>query len=341
MTTLKDVAARAGVSIITVSRVVNNKGPVKAETRVRIEQAIKELDYYPNSIAQSLNRGLTHTVALVSPKSFGLPLYENFYVMTLQAGIEMKARELGWDLLVTTDDDRGGSFDFLRVWHQRKVDGLIFVGLKPFPPEQIAEIESKGIPCVALSDRISGGRIDWIDTDNETAATDAVVRLSGLGHRHIAFIGPDETIDYIPSIAARAKAIRETCGKLGLSLDLYCEGGMKQSVENAARRFQSAPARPSGIIAANDSIALRFLSLASRAGFGCPHDFSIVGFDAEPEGGRTVPRLASYRQPLLAMGQEAVELLVARLATPDSDKNETVHPLEFVPGESVGFFAGR
>ena len=335
MATQRDVAEKAGVSFITVSRVVNNLENVKPETRFRVEQAIRELNYYPNRQAQALNHGLTRTLALVTPRMFDRPLLNNFYVMNLLSGVEMRGRELGWDVLMSTDFDREGEFDFLRVWHQRKVDGLIFVGLKRFPREQIAEIEARGIPCVSISDRIASEAVSWIDTLNAEAAADAVRRLSDLGHRHFAYLGVDSELDYNPNFRDRELAVRQATSERGLELDVFSNGTVDNAGEVSPQMYLSRSRRATAVIAGNDSVAMNFLAALAHAGILCPRDYSLVGFDAEPAGRLQFPTLASYRQPLLEMGQTAVNLLVEQVTGVRRNKVERTFALEFVDGASI------
>lgn len=337
MATQKDVAAKAGVSFITVSRVVNGLDNVAPETKERVVAAIKELDYHPNRQAQALNNGLTHTLAFVTPRMYDLALYNNYFVMSLLSGVELKGRELGWDLLLTTDYDREGEFDFLRVWHQRKVDGIIFVGFKRFPAYQKRIIEERGIPCVSISDRIHSPSIPWVDTDNRSAAHDAVRRLLALGHRSFAFIGVDPALDYNPNLIEREKAVVEALAKDGLCpVILKALSSAPSTGVGAAREYVTLKNRPTAVISGNDSIAFHFMGETLRLGLECPRDYSIIGFDAEPSGRVRTPSLASYEQPLLDMGKTAVDILVGRVTGTQPKRRTVEFPLSFVSGSSFG-----
>lgn len=337
MATQKEVAELAGVSFITVSRVINGLDNVAPETRSRVEAAIKELNYHPNRQAQALNNGLTRTLAFVTPRMYELPLYNNFFVMSLLSGVELQGRELGWDLLLTTDFDKEGVFDFLRVWHQRKVDGLAFVGFQRFPAEQLRAIEDLGVPCISISDRLESPAISWIDTDNRSAARDAVRRLREKGHRSFAFIGVDPGNDYNPNILARERAAREALAELGLGMSLVLsDSAAPGSGRVAARRFLALSERPTAVISGNDSIGLHFMAECAANGLLCPRDFSLVGFDAEPSGRLSSPSLASYEQPLLEMGKRALRALVDRITREDWSKETIEFPLSFVDGSSLG-----
>jgi LacI family transcriptional regulator len=337
MSTQKEVAEKAGVSFITVSRVINGLDNVKASTRERVEAAIKELNYHPNRQAQALNNGLTRTIAFVTPRMYDLPLFNNFFVMSLLSGVEMKGRETGWDLLVTTDFDLAGQFDFLRVWHQRKVDGLLFVGFQRFPEEQKRIIEERGIPCVSISDRVESPAISWVDTDNRSAAREAVERLLERGHRRFAFIGTDPERDYNPNFISRERAVTEALAERGLSRRLLIsESSTPTTGVPMAQAFLAMEDRPTAVISGNDSIAFHFIAESARRGIICPRDYSIVGFDAEPAGRISVPTLATFEQPLLEMGQVAASILVEQITGTGQGKRTVEYPLRFVDGASLG-----
>lgn len=335
MATQKDVAERAGVSFITVSRVINNLGNVRPETRLRVEEAIKELKYYPNRQAQALNNGLTRSLAMVNPRMYDPVLYQNYYVMNLLSGLALRGRELGWDIVLTTDFDTGGTFDFLRVWHQRKVDGLVFVGLKEFPRDQAKEIEEHQIPCVCLSDRIESPGFSWVDSDSFGAVEDAFRRLTALGHRHLAFLGSDQSRDYNPNIRDRETAFRNLAAREGVRADVFYSPTMETGGMTVAAAYLASFPRATAVVAGNDALALKFLEETSRGGLVCPRDFSLVGFDAEPQGQYGRPRLASYAQPLVTMGRTAAEILIGRVTGRDLGRHTRIFPLEYREGESV------
>lgn len=333
----REVADKAGVSFITVSRVINGLDNVKPETRARVEAAIKELNYHPNRQAQALNHGLTHTIAFVTPRMYDLPLYNNFFVMSLLSGVEIKGRELGFDLLLTTDFDLGGEFDFLRVWHQRKVDGIIFVAFRRLPIAQMRAIEERKLPCVSISDRIESPAISWVDADNGSAARDAINRFIALGHRSFAFIGIDPSNDYNPDILAREKAAAGALAERGFVQKLLISNSSTPSTGiTAATAFLAMEERPTAVLSGNDSIALYFIAENARHGLFCPRDYSIIGFDAEPAGRIASPTLGSYEQPLMKMGKTVVEILVDQINGESAGRKTIEFPMCYVDGGSVG-----
>lgn len=333
MVTQSDVAKLAGVATITVSRVASGLGTVKPATRARVEAAIRELGYHPNRQAQALNSGRIYTLAFITPRAFTLPLYNNFYVMNLLSGMEIRSWELGWDVLITTDHDQRGAFDFLRVWHQRKVDGLVFIGLSRLSKDQRREIEQTGVPCVCICDRIQSQSISWIDTDNAAAAQDAVRRFRDLGHRSLVYLGPDTKLDYNPNFSIRERTALQEAAELGLEARVIRTA--YQRPQAAAKQYLSLPQRPTAILAANDTLAITFMKECAAAGLLARRDYSIIGFDAEPLGQKLVPSLASYSQPLMAMGQASADLLV-ELIKGETGRTTRIFPLDFVAGDSLG-----
>ena len=306
---------------------------MKPATRARVEAAIRELGYHPNRQAQALNSGRIYSLAFITPRAFTLPLYNNFYVMNLLSGMETRSWELGWDVLITTDHDQKGRFDFLRVWHQRKVDGLVFIGLSRLSEDQRREIEQTAVPCVCICDRIHSPAISWIDTDNAAAARDAVLRFRDLGHRSIAYLGPDTKLDYNPNFSIREHTTLQEATGLGLQSRVLRTTYLQP--EAAARKFLALTQRPTAILAGNDTLAITFMKECAAAGLLAGRDYSIIGFDAEPLAQTPVTSLASYRQPLMEMGQAAADLLVGRIKG-EAGRTTRVFPMEFVAGESLG-----
>lgn len=342
MATQKEVADRAGVSMITVSRVINNMGNVKEKTRKRIEAAIKELDYHPNRSAQALHHGLLHTIALVTPNISESVLYDNYYVAQLLSGVVDKGRRRGWDVLLTTDFVSDGTFDFLRVWHQKKIDGLVFIGLARYKDDQIAEIREGNIPCVSISERTMVPHIPWVDSDNNAAVFEAVHLLLQKGHRRFAYLGQFDPPIYNPNFNDRQSGVVsaiEQARQSGMAVSLEIlqvgecfPGGSRRLAEF----FGGMEPRPTAIIAANDVHAMDFMDAAKACGLRCPEDYSIIGFDAEPRGGIHQPSLASFSQPLVEMGRCAMDLLLSQLNPEFDSLSNRVFPLSFREGDSVG-----
>ena len=206
MVTQKDVAKRAGVSFITVSRVVNKEQNVKEETRLKVEEAIRELGYFPGFAGQALNSGRCKTIAVLTPINFEADMRAS-YLMCVLAGINSVCRAKGCDIMLSTFTEDDPTFDYLRPFRQHKVDGIIYIGLKKMAKEMLEEIETRKLPCVVVGDRPTSIQLSWVDTDNEKAGFETTERIWRLGHRSIMFHGLVKSI-YNANIADREKGFR-------------------------------------------------------------------------------------------------------------------------------------
>ena len=216
MVTQKDVANLAGVSFITVSRVINGEQNVKEETRRKVQAAIEQLGYAPSFAGQVLNSGKCNTIGILSP----IPFYKairSFYMMELLAGINEVCQEKDVDMLINIVPEVGKvpEYDYLRSYKQKKVDGIIYMGLRKLPAEMLSELQLRKLPCVVIGDRPESDLISWVDTDNVSAAKNAVNEIWKKGHRKIAFVGLKKSI-YNANVSDREKSYVETLTQLGV-----------------------------------------------------------------------------------------------------------------------------
>ena len=175
MVTQKDVADLAGVSFITVSRVVRGEENVKPETKRRVEEAIAKLGYAPSFAGQVLNSGRCNTIGVLTP----IPLNKSirsFYLMSVLDGINEICSKYNTDILMSIVPESGNnpSYDYLRPYKQKKVDGIIYIGLKKISRQIIDEIKLRKLPCVVVADRPESEIFSWVDTDNYLAARTSV-----------------------------------------------------------------------------------------------------------------------------------------------------------------------
>lgn len=339
MVTQKDVAKKAGVSFITVSRVINDQGNVQDETRQRVLKAIRELDYHPNHLGQALNSGKNNTIGVMTPIRFQGGLEANMYLIGVLDGIEHACRENHRDLLLSTEDITDSSFDFLHPYHQRKVDGLVFLGLQNMDPGSIQEIENGHIPCVVIGDRPVSNGISWVDSDNETGGYLTGKRMLELGHRKIAFVGVDPVESRNLNIKYRFNGLKRAMLEAGVPWDdryhLVGDFIEDSGVEVFKRLLASGLEMPSAIFCGTDAMALGIIHQARDSGLRVPEDLSVVGFDGFPLGQHMRPVLTSNQQPLKQMGAEAVTLLLQYIANPDLARENRIFPITFLPGETL------
>jgi LacI family transcriptional regulator len=335
MATQREVAQRAGVSFITVSRVINGRGNVKKETRLRIERAIKELGYYPNSQGRALNSGRTAIIGVIAPVVATRSLEGDFYYSGLLEGVELACRKHRYDMLLSTQRINDRDFDYLRRFSQKKVDGTILFGDYLLSEEDTARIERERIPIVVVGDRPASPAISWVDTDNENGGYQSALKLIRLGHRRIAFIGVNSRN---ANIDDRLHGVRRACAEKGLRLfdedvfkvDLGGDSGPTIIGELIARRE-----RATAVVCGTDLIAIGLLNAVRERSLEIPGDMSIIGFDGIQMIRYTDPPIASNRQPLSEMGFTAAEFLFSRIERPEAPSEHRAFPLEEIAGGSV------
>lgn len=334
MATQKEVAKLADVSFITVSRVINNMGNVKEETREKVLAAIKELNYYPNSIAQGLNRNKVNTLAIQAPVPTDVSIEETSYYRRILIGIEKYCIDRNYDILLSTQ--RGGreDFDYLKPYYERKADGIALLGAKP-NEQQLKKIKSDQIPCVVVGDRSEEDYLYYIDTNNFSGLKMAVEYLLERNHRKIAYIKGNvlnqNAID-------RFEGYKQTLEKADIPLcDDYVFDGefSKLSGGEAFRYLMSLKDKPTAIIASTDLMAIGVYEEARKTGYKIPEEISILGFDGHEICNYTSPPLATIYQPLEKMGEEAARLLIDKIENIDSEPRNRIFPVELKPGRSI------
>lgn len=306
MTTIKHVAERAGVSIKTVSRVLNEEPHVRAEVKERVRAAAAELDYKPNRAASRLAGGRSFLIA---------HLYDNpnpSYISALHIGAARRCRELGYHLVVepvnSQDKDLLGLVR--RLFATIAPDGIL---LSPPLSENTEFVESvrKLGGRIALISATHGDEFTHISTDERGASMAIMAHLLGLGHRRIGFVrGHPQHF----GATLRYDGYCQSLAEAGLALEpeLVAQGYFDlQSGLEATRALLSLPQRPTAIFASNDEMAVGALMAAREFGLDVPGDISIVGFDDTPISRLISPALTTVRQPLEAIGAAGVEAIVS------------------------------
>ncbi len=332
MTTIREVAARAGVSTMTVSRVINKSGYVSPETRGRVEATIAKMGYVPNTLARSLRFKQTKTIALV------LSDITNPFFTTIARGTEDIANRNGFNVIFcNTDESEDKQAEYLTILVQKQEDGVLLVPAAS-TEEPVAFLRSRGVPVVVLDRSVPECRNDGVRGDSEQGAYDLVRLLLDLGHRRIAILsGPPE----VSTAADRVAGYRRALAEAGLDGDpaLILHGIFRQ--EGGHQMTQQALAltpRPTALFAANNFIAIGAYRALQEAGLRVPEEMALVAFDDLPPAFVLEPFLTVASQPAYEMGQRATELLLARLAarTAAEDCQEIVLPVEIIVRRSSG-----
>lgn len=315
--TIRDVAARAGVSHQTVSRVLNGDRRVIAPTRDRVLAAVGALDYVPNGIARSLSSNRTQTLGVVASDIAG------YAVGQLVAGVEAAARRHGYFVLiggsrVGDDADRGAH---LRLMLERGVDGLI-LAWPSLPPDEDGPLAwaAARAPLVTATSRVDLPGIGTISIDNRRGSREATRHLMAAGHAAIATIaGPARW----RAAEARLQGYRDALAAAGLppnpALVERADDWEPDSGQAAAARLLASGARFTALFAQSDLLALGALTALRAAGRRVPEEVSVVGFDDVPVARHLDPPLTTMHQPMQELGALAVDLLIERLARPRAD----------------------
>ncbi len=329
MATLHDVAKRAGVSPMTVSRVVNGSTAVSPGLRSRVEQALAETGYMPNTLARSLRAQRTDTIALL------IPDMTNPFFTTLAHGVEAAAREAGLTMILANSDEREDEEQRLtQMLLQRQVDGVL-VAPAGTGTEVIRLCREHGVPVVAVDRRPLEGGADIVRADSEAGALDLGRLLVGLGHRDMGVLsGPASVPTAVDRVAGFRRALVEEAGLLEPTV-LYGAFSIESGSE-MARQAIAAARRPTALFAANNFIAIGTLHALDALGLRVPEDVAVVGLDDLPDAMVTFPFLTVASQPAFDIGRESVAMFLDRLANPARSPREVVFPTRLVVRRSSG-----
>ncbi|MGB8647578.1 MAG: substrate-binding domain-containing protein [Anaerolineae bacterium] len=305
--TIHDIAARAGVSPSTVSRVLNGSKPVAPDKQAAVLHVIDELKYRPNQAAQGLARGKSNAVGVIT-QAITSPFYAE-----LLYGIERGLHGSRYHPVFTSGNwnaDQGA--EALEVLIDRGVDALIVLGGR-VPAERLLEI-ARQMPLVVVGRAIAGLEPYCLSVNNIQGAYTATRYLIELGHTRIAHITGDLT--HLDAFE-RKEGYTRACAEMGIEIDpgLIVEGNFQeQSGLLAMDALLARGALFTAVFVANDQMAYGAQLALFRRGIRIPEDVSIVGFDDQPGGAYTTPPLTTVRQPTIEMGSAAAEAVMHLLA---------------------------
>ena len=307
MPTVLDVAKRAGVAPITVSRVINNSGYISQATRERVEEAVKELGYVPNTLARGLRSKQTKTLALVVTD------ITNPYFTLMARGVEDAAGASDYTVIYcNTDESEEKEENYANLLAQRQVDGVLLVP-SCGNVKTINFLLSNDINVVALDRRVTGVEIDSVRSDSENGAYQLIKMLIGLGHKRIAMItGPKDVSTSVDRVIGYQQALAEA----NLSeneLVYYGMFNLESGYELTKQAMMQSP-RLTAIFGANNFIAIGIIKALRDLQFDVPGDISIGAFDDLPESMLVAPFLTFVEQPAYEMGRMATELLLKRIS---------------------------
>lgn len=328
---MQDVAALAGVSITTVSHVVNSTRQVAPDTKERVLAAIEETGYTGDAIARSLVTGGTHSLGVA------ISVVANPYFAELMQAIEGEASRAGYTLLLMdTHDEPDAEQASVRALRSRRVDGLLLTPTPSAPRTALPELARLGVPTV-LVDRLPTFRgVDQVGPENVQATSTLVSHLAELGHRRIGLISGRAGLT---TTQERVLGYRLGLGRAGLpwAQELVASGeSLVRPAAQALHGLLSLERPPTAVIAGNNVMMSGVLRSARQHGLRVPDDLAIVGYDEVEWADLVDPPLTTMAQPVAEIGRQAVRLLLARIAEPDREDTVLRLPPRMIHRSSCG-----
>jgi LacI family transcriptional regulator len=313
MATIVDVARRAGVSVSTVSHVVNRTRHVNADTARLVEEAIAFVRFRPNALARSLKRASTDSVGIA------MSVISNPYFSDIVCAIEAECARLGLMVFLSdTQDDPAQELKVVEALHQRRVDGIILAASADPDCRAVNYLSDNRIPFV-LVDRFVSPRFDQVGVQNKSAMQLLVAHLASHGHRRIGFIaGPSG----FSTARERIEGYKAALKANGLAYDeaLLAPGSAStESADRATRTLFELADPPTALAAGNNLTTIGAMHALRELGLRVPDDVALVGFDDFEWADYFEPRLTVIAQPCREIGREAASLLIKRLGAPEGN----------------------
>ncbi len=329
---VKDVAARAGVSVGTVSNVMNRPDKVSPSTVERVQRAIGELGFVRNDAARQLRAGRSRAIGLVI-LDVGNPFFTD-----LARGAEDKAAESGLSIILGNSDERAAREEaYLELFEEQRVHGVL---ISPFGDitARLQRLRDRGIPAVLVDRTSADTSFSSVSVDDVSGGQLAVDHLIERGRRRIAFVGGPAAIR---QVADRLEGARLAVARHpGVSLEVIETAALSVIEGRAAGtvlRARNADLRPDAVFAANDLIAMGVLQALNMQGtLHVPHDIALIGYDDIDFASAAVVPMSSIRQPSALIGQTAVEILLEEAADPQLAPRQIVFQPQLVVRESTG-----
>ncbi|QYR21410.1 LacI family transcriptional regulator [Paenibacillus sp. sptzw28] len=329
MTSITDVAKHAGVSVTTVSKVINNYSDVSAKTRKKVNESINLLRYEPNVVARGLVKKRSWTV--------GILLYNimtNPFVSELMAGMKKSLESSGYDLLHLSADFNNPEYSVIRHCSSRNVDGMVVFGIGR-DNKMLTDLIEAEIPTMFVDTDLIGRRAGYITADNRSGIMQVMEHLTGLGHQKIAFVSGN-----LGYVAGRSRFEGYQQGLQQFKLPYYAnyleitsfniEGGY-----SAMQNLMKLKDRPTAVVCTSDVMAIGVMNAVQNAGLKVPDDISVVGFDNTSFASIVKPGLTTVNQKIFAIGEKVVNQLIDMIRNPNILPPVLIEPVELVVREST------
>ena len=308
MATIRDVAQRAGVSTMTVSRVLNNSGYVSVDARARVEAAVAELGYVPNTLGLSLRFKRTQTLALVVTD------ITNPFFTSMARGVEDLASQHGFStILCNTDESESKQADYLTILMQKRVDGVLLVPARS-AADPVRWLQHRNLPVVILDRQAPGAEVDCVRGQSEAGGYELASMLYDMGHREVVMLtGPADVSTAAERVAGFERARRER-GMIAQPGSILYGHFTVPSGYAMMQQILASTWQPTAVLTANNFIAIGAYRALRDAGLQTPDDVSLATFDNIPDNLLLEPFLTVLAQPAYEMGQVATKVLLERLS---------------------------
>ncbi|MBM7622545.1 LacI family DNA-binding transcriptional regulator [Sporohalobacter salinus] len=329
--TIKDIAKKAGVSIATVSRVLNDKPDVSEDTKKEIQSIINELGYNPSGVARGLVLSQTYTIGLI------IPDISNPFFPAVARGVEDEAKKSGYSVIFcNTDNNKKDEKEAIQLMKNKKVDGII-LSLSIHNKQELKSLKENGFPVVQIDRKIPDSALAAVTIDNVLSGYRAVEYLVKLGHKSLGHITGDLNTK---TAQDRLKGFKQATKELEAVYknEWILEGDYsKKAGYEGMKTILKQDERPEAVFIANDLMALGAYEAVYNYGLEIPDDISIIGHDDIEVASIVKPELTTIVQPKYQLGVEAAKILIKQIENEDlADRKEIVLDPELVVRDSTG-----
>ena len=330
--TIKDLAKYCGLSVSTVSKALNGYSDISEETRKAVQDAVRFLDYHPNSHARALKKGRSYNLGVLFSDESQSGLTHPFFSHVLES-FKKTAENAGYDITFISHRLGQDRFTFLDHCRYREVDGVCLACIK-FDDDEVLRLVHSDLPLVTI-DNVFDDRV-CVASDNEGGMRSLVEYVFAQGHRRVAYIHgqPSAVTDL------RVSAFFRTASRLGLQVpDEYiaqCDYTNPQGAYDATKKLLQLPERPTCILVCDDSAVTGAMRAAQKAGVRVPEDLSLAGFDGIPQMQNFYPRLTTVFQDAQSIGRESALQLIRQIeGKEESGQKLFTIPCSLIPGQTV------